>query len=340
MANVEGLSSSSVPFGLNQPLRMLCVYDANDLPWSGPLLLRWVSFRADQNLNAGGIAAKQFIVLNLLMSTTARSAADVSTRFDENTGRDHVQVITNARVALPAQPPQAAGPRPCNVLLPFDVPAFFDLTPVRGPGERPRNLCVEMMVILQPAGGYDLDTPFVCSSNRTPFAAPGPRCRTSASATRQPLAIDSNDSVKAGGSLTYTVTEVPREAPFGVMFGTRNTGPWNGAPLPVDLTSLGAWDCFIATDWVHTSIGLADATGTGRVSYPVPAGIEFVGQSFYAQAICRDLTANPLLYVTSGGIRTTVCGPLGVARVYAVGNHLALTGTKTFGSAVIFEAGS
>jgi hypothetical protein len=48
-----------------------------------------------------------------------------------------------------------------------------------------------------------------------------------------------------------------------------------------------------------------------------------LGQVFYAQAVSFAQTANPLRIITSLGRSSTVCGPLGVARVYAFYNNLA-----------------
>jgi hypothetical protein len=338
-ATVEGLSGSSLPFGTNQPVRFQCIYDNEDLPFSGPVLVRGVGIRANHDHDPNlAFAQKEFFYLHVLVSTTSLKAVETTTEFSRNHGRDLQQVLTGGRISLPPQPAQPVGPRPCNVRLPFQTPVFFDLTPYRLPGQRPSSFVLDLLVEISPnTQAYDVDTPFLCSSQIVPFGVIGPQCVTSRGTPRRHLTIASSDSVKAGGSITFTVGEMPDQALFGVMIGTTDTGTWRGLTLPVDLTPLGAAGCYVLTDWIHTAVAVGDSTGQGRASFSIPSGREFVGGRLYAQAICRDLSSNPLFYVTSLGVRTTVCGPVGVARIFALGDHAARYGQRTYGSGLIVE---
>jgi hypothetical protein len=69
-----------------------------------------------------------------------------------------------------------------------------------------------------------------------------------------------------------------------------------------------------------------------------------VGQTLYAQAIVLAPTANPLRIVTSLGLASTICGPLGVARVHAFYDGAATppptppaTGVVQVGVGLVFD---
>jgi hypothetical protein len=95
--------------------------------------------------------------------------------------------------------------------------------------------------------------------------------------------------------------------------------PSNPSQPSAALTLLGwpAPDCWLNVDPVVALGGVTDASGVGSTSAPVPPGRQVVGQQFFAQAIAMAPTANPLRMITSLGRSTTVCGPLGVARIHA-----------------------
>jgi len=336
MANQEGSGATAMPFGLDQPMRVLCVYDADELPWTRPTLLQAIDLRADNGVpGTTTFAAKQYIDMWLVLSTAGRTSDTVSTNFDDNHGMDRT-VVYSGRLALPAQPPLAQAPRPCNVAIPFTAqPFFFDLSPVRGPGPRRPGLAVEFVVNLQPAGDYRLDSPLVCTSPTTGFGRSGPACLTSRGA---PLTIVPNPSVRAGDRLTYAVGNMPSMAPFVVAIGSNaGVGNWVGIPLPIPLAPLGATDCWVNTDWLLVTPGLADQSGSGQVSYQLPSGRNLVGRAIHAQAACRDLAANSFLHVTSLGVSATVCGPLPIARVSYVGNARATVGSVSYGSGFVLS---
>lgn len=333
MANQEGGGSTAIPFGLNQPMRVLSVYDAEELPWTGPTLVTALDLRADNSVpNVTTFAAKQFIDMWVVMSTAAVRSDAASATFDDNHGLDRAVVFSN-RLALPAQPPSAQVPRPCNITIQWGQPFFFDLSPVRGPAPRRPGLAVEIVVNLQPAGDYRLDSPLECTSTITNFGSSGPACLTSRGS---PLTISTNASIKAGERITYTVANMPAAAPFAVVIGAQpGIGYWGQLPLPYPLAGLGATDCYINTDWLLATPALADQAGSGQVSHALPRGRNLVGRSIHAQALCRDLSANRFLYVTSLGVSASVCGPLGVARVSFVGGAQVRQGSVSYGSGFV-----
>jgi hypothetical protein len=348
MAGLEGGSSSSIPFGTNQAVHLQCIYDAEELPWTGPRVINAIALRAD-NTDPGTttFAQKQYIVMTMTMSTTSVRAEDASTVFADNLGEDATTVIQNGRIVLPAQPP-VQGVRPCDILLTFDQPWVYGGTPVRT-GPVPANLLIEMAIQLQPAGAYRVDNLGDCPAQNTPFGNRGPLCRTSRNGSYLDLVAE--PSMLAGGSFSWTMTGMPSGAAFSLMLNVTSQGSIFGQPLPFAMFDplnpsgpvphtpfqYGAPDCWINVQLGHSIIGTADTTGTGRALVTLPAGRLFVGMSLYAQAMVFDLSANPLLIVTSQGLRSTVCGPLGVARIYSVGNAAATAGQKSLGQGVIFD---
>jgi hypothetical protein len=76
----------------------------------------------------------------------------------------------------------------------------------------------------------------------------------------------------------------------------------------------------------------------------LPKGRQFVGTTFHAQAIVLAPTANPLRLITSRGFSSTICGPLGVTRIYAFYNGATVPpppqptfGQLQYGVGLIFD---
>ena len=343
MDGVEGIGGSSQPFGYSQPIRYMCIYNGEELPFTGPTYMKGLYLRAEHStVSPNDIwAQKQYLTVSLLISTSQVRAESPSTKFGDNHGPDLSIVIANVNIALPYQPTTLGTngvppPRPFNVPLLFSTPTFFDMTPIRTPyGKLPKSLVVDLLISLQPSGAYQLDSPLVCSSRIRWFGKQGPRCVTSPH--HQPLDISCDDSLKAGGTVTLTINEIPPSNPFAVILGSSDTGTWKGQPVPVDLSPIGGHDCYINLDWLHSWIGQADAQGQGRISVPIPSARFVVGLELFTQAVCQDISANPLLYSTSLGLRSTVCGPLGVVRLSYLGSITNQTGSLSYGACMIFE---
>jgi hypothetical protein len=348
MAGVEGVSSSILPFGVDGPVRFMCLYDPSEFNFRGPTFVQALAVRADHSTTPPQdyMAAKQTLYMSLYLSTSTVSATQPRARFDDNHGIDVRATVGGGRIALPEQVRMPNGPRPFDVVFPFDRPTFYDLTPVREQGARPSTLVVDFRIDLMPAGDYWIDTPLLCSSSPTPFGNQGPRCVTSLSSPRAGLTLTSNASIQAGGNLTWEVREVPREGAFGVILGTQPGGVWQGIPLPFDMTSIGAPDCWLNTEIRQVFTGVSDTAGVGRITIPIPPGRHVVGSSLHAQATAFDLGANLLFFSMSRGLSSRVCGPLAVTRLWARGQMRPPpqspipppdTGTVTIGSAMVIE---
>ena len=356
LQGVEGGTGSSIPFGTNQPARFQCIYDRAELPWSGPRVLQAITLRAD-NTTPGTTAflPKGYVVVSVLVSTTAASAATASATFADNWGNDRTWVIVNQPMMLPSQPAQP-GVRAANIDFVFATPWAYGLTPARPGHAAPENFLFEIQVLSQPAGSYRLDNLGSCQSPPLAFGNQGPLC---APAGGVPLELVPGDSMQAGGVFGWRIDHAEPHALATLIIDATNAGMLLGQPaltLPVPLFDpqnpaqpfpplaqaapmfrFGAPDCWFNIAPAVLLFTAADAAGTATVSVPVPAGRSLVGQSLYAQAAAYSQTANALQFTTSLGQRSTVCGPLGTARIYALGSATAAVGQVGYGQGAVLD---
>ncbi len=360
MQGVEGGSSSSIPFGSNQGCRYQCLYDASELPWSGPRLFTGISLRADNGSSAAPgqpMAQKGYVEVSVLVSTTYREASTMSSAFRENYGADATWVVRADRIMLPAQPAAPLGPRAANIDLVFATPWWFGLTPARPNQPPPANLLVEIWITSQPAGAYRLDNISGCASLAADFGNQGSACQL----PNQPNPVLGGDpSMLAGYAFSWYLDHGAPNAPFMLVLAPTNVGNLFGQvamPLPYPLfdpadptqpaPGLAAlrWPapgCWMNVDPLAGLIGTCDATGRGVVTTSVPAGRQNVGTTIFGQALALAPTANQLGVVTTRGRRSTVCGPLGAARLHAYYNSAGSppppdNGTLSYGAAMIIE---
>ncbi|MCA8965785.1 MAG: hypothetical protein H6838_01850 [Planctomycetes bacterium] len=366
MNGVEGGGGTNIPFGSNLACRYQCIYDAQELPWTGPRLITGISIRADNGSPTTpglAIAAKGFVELSVLMSTTYKDSSTISGTFAQNRGVDATWVMQSERIMLPAQAVTATpGPRPANIDLNFTTPWFYGLTPGRPNQPPPGNLLVEIFITSQPAGSYRIDNLSGCQAAAADFGNQGPTCLLPGQAQQPPdyPTLTTSPSMLAGGSFGWTVSHVPANAPFLLMINGTNQGglfgqpsmplpyplfdPLNPSQPPAGLTALRwpAPDCWLNIDPIGSSIGVCDASGTGTVATQVPSGRQYVGLTIYGQAIALAPTANQLGVLTTLGRHSTVCGPLGVTRNYTFFDNSTsppppTSGTLQHGSGMVIE---
>lgn len=353
---LEGGSGTSIPFGLSQPVRIQFVYDSEELPWTGPRVITRVSMRADNaDPNVTTFAPKGFVFVSMLLSTTSRKAEATTATFEENYGSDAMLVLDNVPMMLPAQP-ALPGARPANIDFVLPTPWIFGMTPVRPNQPAPSNLLIELRIHSQPVGAYRIDNVGSCSIPPVAFGSNGPLC---VPAGGPPLQLSGGNSLVAGASYTWTISNATPSAPTFLMIGVETTGSLFGVPtlpLPVALfdaadplranpamTAIapgllyGAPDCWIDVLPIDTMFAMANAGGVATVTIGISANRDLVGESLFAQAIGFTQTANPLQYVTSLGQQSTVCGPIGVARIYTLGTVTSTTGQRSLGQGAVFE---
>ncbi len=359
LAGVEGGGGTNVPFGSSQACRYQVVYDAEELPWTGPRLITGLLLRADNNTPNTAVPAKGFLDISVLVSTTTKNSATASATFADNYGVDATWVINHQPLQLPAQPPWPAGPRPANIPLVFQLPWAYGLTPATTGMPAPRNLLIEIHIHYQPNGLYRIDNLGSCVSPFSTFGQLGPACTVPGS---PPIALTSDSSMLAGSSYGWHIANAPPSMPFMIALNTTNVGGLLGNPawplpypmfdpanpsLPSPALVPLQWpapDCWLNIDPVILLGGLTDSAGNGTVYGALPAGRQYVGAAFYSQALVFAPTANPLRFVTSLGRSSTICGPLGVARIYAAYNGATnppppppISGTLQLGVGLVFD---
>ncbi len=359
LSGLEGGSGTAIPFGIAGAARVQYIYDSEDLPWSGPRMVSRVSFRADNPDSATTFAAKGYLFVSILLSTTSARAETASATFADNYGTDAMVVVDNVPVILPAQPawPTSSGPRPANIDFILPTPWFHGLTPARdGHEPRPTSLLIEVRVHSQPAGSYRLDNIGNCSIPPVSIGTPGPACH---SVGLQQLTLTGGNSMMVGSSYGWQIQNAEPNAAVLLFLGVApQTLLANdpALPLPVPLwdasnptgmpPALGrllpligysAPDCFIEVAPTGLLFGTANAGGVANLSIALSPSRSFVGGQVYAQAIAHAQTANAMQVVTSAATRSTVCGPLGVARIYALGSDNATVGQWSFGQGAVVE---
>jgi hypothetical protein len=355
MDGVEGGGGTNIPFGSNLACRYQVIFDAEELPWTGPRLITGVSLRADNNTPDTAIAAKGFLDVSVLMSTSPKTAATASTKFADNRGTDATWVVTHRIMQLPAQPALPAGPRPATISFPFTVPWAYGLVPVTNGQPPPTSLLVEVWIHSQPSGSYRIDNLSSCIAPTSEFGQRGPACTVPGN---PPPDLTADVSMLAGSTYTWHLQHAPANAVWllfldlGIGGGLFGNPAW---PLPYPmfdpadptmpsaaLAPLGwpAPDCWLNVSPLLVLAGTCDAAGVGHIAGAVPPGRSSVGVSYFAQAVVVAPTANPLRLVTSLGRETTVCGPLGVARVYAFYDAALpepATGSVSYGVGPVIE---
>lgn len=354
---IEGGTGTAIPFGTSSAARVQFVYDAEDLPWQGPRMITRVSLRADNATdNTTTFPQKGFVFVTVLLSTTTARAESASPTFADNYGSDAAIVIDNQPIMLPAQPPMA-GPRPANIDFVLTTPWFYGFTPARDHQEpMPSNLLVEIRVHSQPTGVYRLDNLGNCSIPPVPFGQIGPLCQPSPG---QYLELIAGSSMVAGGAYTWTIDHAAPNVPVLLFVGVPPQTALGGdprMPLPLPLFDpadpslpppvlstvlptlrFSAPDCWVVVSPTAILFGTADVNGQASIGIALAPNRAIVGMPVFAQAIAFSQTANAMQLVTSAGLRSTVCGPLGAARIYALGSDNALAGQYGFGQGAVLE---
>ncbi|MHC5064621.1 MAG: hypothetical protein ACYTG5_11685 [Planctomycetota bacterium] len=344
LAGVEAASSTRLPFGVADPVRFQSIYEAGTLSFSDNRRINGLRLRMDGE--RGAMTGKQFLTIDVWISTSHVTASGANENFDQNHGNDRVKVLNFEKVALPtlSQLDPALLPRPFELELDFDRinghATNYGLTPVRVGRELPKSLVVDIHVLEQPGGSYWMDSPFMCTSPSQTFSDPAEDCLTGAG---QALQLSSSDDIRAGGVVIYEVRDLPADAPFAVIISPQAGGQIAGLPLPLHLggptpiLGLPADGCYVHVNPLAVRSTAADAAGFGSLSFMVPADLNLVDQQIYSQAFCLDISANLLGIVTSHRLSSLICGPLRVARVVGSGPGFGGSGAVTLGAALVME---
>jgi hypothetical protein len=316
-ATREGTTSTNVPFGRSSAVRAQHIYDA--MLFAGPANITGLSFRIDGMVTA----AQKTVDCEIRLSTSPRTLVQTSPTFAQNRGLNEVVVLARRMLTLPASP-NAAQPSAFLPQVSFDVPFAYD--PAQG------SLCVEIVVFAQPPGAYPLDATYVCDS---PEQSVGP-----AACPRQnglPLRIESaSNGVLWGRPWLVRALDAAPGSLVLLALGGSETGTWNGAQLPVDLTLAGAPGCFVSIDIVDSFFQTALGDGTASFGFQVPNDPRLTGVWIRYQAGALTAGANALGVVTSQAKKIEICGFEPVVRVWSTGTS-ATDGLREVGTAPVLR---
>ncbi len=310
-----GTGSTHVPFGRPTAMRVQMAYDP--ALFTGPVTINSLDFRAEE----GAVANAKNVNFEVHMSSLGFGITRLQSAFILNRGNDETTVLARASRKLPALTGSSPG---AFVSFTLDTPFSYD----------PQNgaLVVEVIVHSQDPSGYPLDLVSVCSSPQTHYGPPG--CGPFAGS---PLKVDSMTSqVIWGRKFVLQVSEAQSSALTWLMFGSKETGIWNGVTLPFDLTPIGAAGCFLSIDGIVILSQRANGVGTADYNLFIPSIPQLVGGWLRFQAIALDRSANQLGVVTSQPAKVQVCGWEPVARVYSSG-LTAVSGLRQIGNAPVLR---
>lgn len=108
-------------------------------------------------------------------------------------------------------------------------------------------------------------------------------------------------------SLQVNLALARANSPALLLFGVSDT-VWNSLPLPIDLTPLGATNCFVRASGEVLLAGVTDAAGATSQSLAIPNSNALVSRQFFNQWAILD-PANSLGVVTTNGGRGTIGRP-------------------------------
>ena len=316
-ATLEGTTSTNVPFGRSTPMRVQQIYDAMLFSASGTITQ--IAFRLD----GGSTATGKQVDCEIRMSTTPLALVAVSSTFAANRGTNETVVLPRQLLTLPSM---ASAQTPSPMLAPIPLAVPFAYNPQLG------SLCIEIVVFGQPPGGYTLDATFVCNS---PEVAIGPAsCQP---ATGLPLRVESASAQVLWGRPWLTrALDAPPGSLVILALGSTEVGTWNGAPLPVDLSTAGAPSCFVSIDALQTYFQVALGDGSAPFNFGIPNDPRLIGVTLRYQAGALQNGLNALGVITSQAKKVTICGLEPVVRVWSSGTT-ATDGVKELGTAPVIE---
>ena len=314
-AQREGTGTTNVPFGRSSATRMQCVYDGLLQPQ--PVTITALALRLD----GGATAAGKQVDCEIWMGTAAQPLVALSPDFATNRGPDLTVVLPRQTIALPALP-TASSPGPWTQPIALTTP--FRWQPANG------GLLIEVVVHQQTPGSYALDTTYVCDS---PELAIGPAACVPAVGVA--LRVESaTTQVIWGRPWVARILAAEPGALVTLVLGQSETGVLFGQPLPANLSSLGAPNCFVSIDIAGSFFAVAQNDGTATFPFAIPNQPSAVGVEIRYQAGELRPGANSLGIITSQAHKVAVCGWEPVGRVWA-GGLTATAGTREIGVAPV-----
>ncbi len=286
---------------------------------SAAFYVRGLALRRDEAPTSGPWNAG-WVELDMRIGLTMAEPTAVSTTFDANLGSYATQVIRRKRFVLPGYPAPNAGQSNFDVVLPLDQSFSRQYDPV---GPNPggiMDLIVDARTYASSGGVQGLQYPLDAVTGLGPLGAvtlhaPSPTATTGTVRVGEATVLglvgtlgmprfatlEAEGVPSMGNSYELVVQGAMPMSP--VLFGSGSSrSTWAGTPLPLDLSILGAPGCFVLNNLEATVSVAADATGTARLTYPVPNSIVLRGREAFHQGIVFDPYANLLGVTTTSGI--------------------------------------
>lgn len=304
-ANTSFGSGNAIPFGWT-PNRYQQVILGAELPTAftiAAMKLRQPSrgpvahgFTVDMDIKAG--------------YTTRPTSGQLSTTYASNWDSGApVQVLTRTQFVFPDQP-TVLPTNPAEFFLTIPWTTAFDWVPQPG-----LNFMLEITIHGNSYGsgtyGYPIDN---VSGTVSQYGTPA-NATTSAGVRTFGFALGlveqshaavprlySTDTPQIGNNFRVRISQARPAAPEFLVLGFSNTY-WNGVPLPLDVTPLGAPGCSILVAPLLVETLVSNASGSSNRELSIPNDIYLLGHRFYNQAFITDPMANTLGFVgTNGGV--------------------------------------
>lgn len=296
-------SSTAWPFGLSTPCRLQYLYGAAETGLKAPMVIRSINVRGNETSTN---VAKSNVDLQLTLSTTTTTVGTASTTFASNHGANQMVVytrkLTSVNATVPMNPGQYGGP------ILFDTPFIYD--PAAG------NLLIDFDIQSQPAGAWAHDTPYTTAGTH---AAIGTACNgLGGSSTGGAL----------GGVATFTLTGGQQNGIAVHLLG------FNRLPQPIPIP--GNPGCELYNDINVLSVVNLTATGTGTISYPVPAQSNLRDAVVFGQYGAINAAFN----VDMSQSRQVTLRSWVVLRVHNTSNNASPTGTVQNYVGIVIELSS
>lgn len=314
-SGVDASNSTAWPFGLGLPSRMQGLY-GKSLFANGPAAIKSLAFRAE---GMQGLAAKQGVEVEILLSTSTRDAWNLDPEFAKNAGPDERIVFKRRKIDLPASSLKLS---PQAFLVTFPLDSSFSYQPTSG------SLLVEIRVHSLPAGAYELDASYTECAR---FVQVGATCGHFSQLPAGGVAVKKGTTTQCGAQSTdpYVSFALTGGHGGGVAFHMISARLLTAAvPLP-----LGKCPLLVVPQLsVATTL---DASGSRTVSYPLQ--LLHGKKSFYSQFVSVDLGLTSVRSTQAYSIR--LGGWDAIARNVAIGKVDAATGFVQPGASWVLELG-
>jgi hypothetical protein len=269
----------------------------------------------------------------IMMSVSTSPWTASTTTFATNHGGSPVTVLS-AQISLPPATNPPAWPAPWQTPFPFSAP--FPYAGVAG-GSLVIDIHQDQTGLVVAGGQWYLEytTPDVGGRSNNGGSAQS-TCKFSGGTYNSGLGYTTGGLSGNGG--TWYVQYSGLQANLigvGAIGIVGEGGSWNGIPLPIDLTPMGAPGCRWSTSMeVIVALSTGTTTSARWPNQTIPNDPSLRGAAFYDHSIWIDPPANALGLVAGWSSKWSIGTGIGAPGAFVVAtgnNHMAATGSRTAG---------